>query len=51
VLGDDEDAAWLRRNLLLSMLLLLFLPLFMLLVRTIAICTKTYVKAMKSIGI
>jgi hypothetical protein len=33
--GDDGDAAWLRRNLLpsmllLSMLLLLFLPLFML---------------------
>jgi hypothetical protein len=26
--GDDGDAAWLRRNLLLSMLLLLFLPLF-----------------------
>jgi hypothetical protein len=29
--GDDGDAAWLRRNLLLSMLLLLVLPLFMLL--------------------
>jgi hypothetical protein len=26
--GDDGDAAWLRRNLLLSMLLLLVLPLF-----------------------
>jgi hypothetical protein len=26
--GDDGDAVWLRRNLLLSMLLLLVLPLF-----------------------